>query len=548
MIDSKRRPVRQLAAGCAVSVLLAGCVAPRAAFNGKEEAPGTDRAMMASAAEQLPQVAADVVPPSEAMRSGLERVQTVQPQLPLAIAAERDPLEERIVSFDMYEAKADQFLWAIAKDMGFNLIVEPKILKSDNRASLFLNKVSAREALTAVTQLFDLSATRSGNTISVSSLEQKVFPVDLLASNVKLNADSGGDVLGGASGDKGVQGSVKLAGEIGQKTDAFDSVLKAVETIVKDPEGAKSDDDSLKPVLTLDRRSQTLFVRAKPSRVRQVADFLAQVRAVRGRQLQIDMQIIDVALSETHKLGIDWSVLSNRVVAAGGSTTGTLSQMTSTLASGSSLPTRSLVIPEQTVGSTSGGAGVALSSGRVSAVVNALRTFGNVKLVSNPTLRARSGEPAFVSVGTTYRYVSKITATTTVVQGVSQTSYSTETNSLFSGLMVGLTPAIREDGSIELFVHPLQSIVRSGSLNLVALGGGNSVTLPVVDSKSVATTLSVRSGDLVVLGGLADQSSNVNNTGVPGLSDVPALGQALDTNSNGQTSRELVILLKANLL
>lgn len=547
MIDLTRRPSR-LAAGCAVSLLLAGCVSPRGAFEGKEQAPGTDPAMMASAAGQLAQAAGEVVSPSEETRAALERVQATAPRLPLAIAAERDPLEEKIVSFDMYDAKADQFLWAIAKDLGFNLIVEPKVLKSEKRASLFLNKVSAREALAAVTQLFDVSATRSGNTISVSSLEQKVFPVDLLASNVKLSVDSGGDVLGATGGEKGLQGSVRLGGEVGQKNDAFDGVLKSIETIVKDPEGAKAEDDSLKPVVTLDRRSQTLFVRAVPSRLRQVADFLAQMRAVRGRQLQIDMQIIDVSLSQTHKLGIDWSLLSNRVAAVGGSTTGALSSMTSSLTSGSTLPARSLVIPDQTVGSSSGGAGLALSSSRVSAVVNALRTFGNVKLVSNPTLRARSGEPAFVSVGTTYRYVSKVTATSNIVQGVVQTVYSTETNSLFSGLMVGMTPAIREDGSIELFVHPLQSIVRSGSLNLVALGGGNSVTLPIIDSKSVATTLSVRSGDLIVLGGLADQSSNVNNTGVPGLSDVPGLGGALDTNSNGQTSRELVILLKANLL
>lgn len=548
MIDFTSRPAR-LAAGCAATLVLAGCVSPRDAMLGRDQAPGTDRALMASAARQVEQDAGDVVPPSEAMRARVAPPRPVRPQLPLAIAAERDPLEERFVSFDMFEARADQFLWAIGKDLGFNLVIEPRVLKSEARASLFLSKVSAREALNAVVQLFDLSAVRAGNTITVSSLEQKVFPVDLLSSNVKLNVDSGGDVLGGSGGDKGMQGAVRLGGEIGQKDDPFEAVLKSVQSIVNEPEGTKIDDASLKPVITLDRRSQTLFVRARPSRVRQVADYLSQVRAIRGRQLQIDMQIIDVSLNQSYKMGIDWTVLGNRATAVAGGASGTLASTTLQVpADGKVLPARSLVIPAQAVGSTSGGGGLALSSGRVSAVINALRTFGNVKLVSNPTLRARSGEPAFVSVGTTYRYVSKVTATTTVVQGASQTSYSSETNSLFSGLMVGLTPAIRQDGSIELFVHPLQSTVRQGSLNLVSLGGGNSVTLPIVDSKSVATTLSINSGDLVVLGGLADQSSNVSNTGIPGASDLPALGAAFDQNANGQSSRELVILLKANLL
>ena len=74
------------------------------------------------------------------------------------------------------------------------------------------------------------------------------------------------------------------------------------------------------------------------------------------------------------------------------------------------------------------------------------------------------------------------------------------------------------------------------------------MTLPIVDSKAVATTLSVNSGDVVVLGGLADQSTRADNKGVPGLSDTPVLGSAFDQNNNAQASRELVIVLRATLL
>ncbi|MBO9641560.1 MAG: pilus (MSHA type) biogenesis protein MshL [Pseudacidovorax sp.] len=536
---------------------LAGCVSGKSAFLGHETAPGNDPAMMANAAQQLLHESQQVTAGTDAMRAQLQEAALPAVQLPAFLPVLRDPLEERIVSIDMYEARAEQFLWAIAKDLGFNLVIDPQVLASSQRASLYLNKVSAAEAMDAVARLFDLHGTRQGNTIRFSAVEQRLFPVDLLGSKVALNILSGGDVLGADGGERDAQralrGTIRVSGDVGMKEDAFDTLLASIEAIALDPaDGKNSEDGSIKPIVTLDRRSQTLFVRARPSRVRQVSEFLAQVNAVRRRQVQIDMQIIDVSLNQRYRLGIDWTSLSSKLALTSGAQQLALEAARTTFPNGSTGVTRALRIPEQLVGQApgggSGGGGLAFSSGGVSAVANALRTYGTVKLISNPTLRARSGEPAFVSAGTNYRYVSKVTANTTATGNQAVTAYSTETSSLFSGLMVGLTPAIREDGSIELFVHPLQSIVRPNTLALVNLGQGNSVTLPVVDSKSAATTLAVNSGDVVVLGGLADQATDVNANGVPGLSDTPAVGALFDQTNNGQTSRELVLVLKATLL
>jgi general secretion pathway protein D len=212
------------------------------------------------------------------------------------------------------------------------------------------------------------------------------------------------------------------------------------------------------------------------------------------------------------------------------------------------MPSRGVVIPDRTVGSLKGGVGLAATVDSISAVLSALRSYGTVKIVSNPTVRARSGEPSVVQVGTNYRYISKVTATTTATNAGPTTSVSAETSTLFSGIMLGLTASVRRDGSIELFVHPMQSALRDGTLALVPVGAGSSVTLPVVDSKSITTTLAVNSGDVVVLGGLADQSVNANNGGVPGLGDVPVVGNLFDQRANGQKSRELVIVMKATLL
>lgn len=528
---------------------VAGCATPGGGNSGNS-VPGNDPSMMANAAEQLKANSESVRAAMDDARSSLERRQARQPSLPSAIAPERDPFEDKLVSIDMYEAKAEQFLWAIAKELGANMVIEPRILKSNQKASLYLNQVSAREAMNAIVKMFDLSANITGNNINVSSTEQRVFPADLLGARVGLNVLTGGDVLGGGEKEslQSLRGTLRITGDVGYKDDAFDTLLKSVEAIVSDPNAKPDDDDAGKPTVSLDRRSQSLFVRARPSRMRSVAEFLAQANAVRNRQVQIDMQLVDVTLSQNYQLGIDWGILGKSIAGSIGPTQWQFDAANAVMPKSTTLPNRTILIPSQPVNPGKGGIGLAASSEHVTAVLNALRTFGSVKLVSNPTIRARSGEPSYVSVGTNYRYISKVSATTTTVgSGVIVTS-DAETTALFSGVMVGITPSVRRDGTIEMFVQPMQSTVRQDSLKLVPVGSNASVTLPVIDSKSVTTTLAVNSGDVVVIGGLADETTSRDNGGVPGASDVPILGNLFDQRANSQTSRELVVVMKATLL
>ena len=50
-------------------------------------------------------------------------------------------------------------------------------------------------------------------------------------------------------------------------------------------------------------------------------------------------------------------------------------------------------------------------------------------------------------------------------------------------VVIGVAPLIHKDGSVELLVHPMQTDVAPGSLDLVDVGNGNSVTLPVISFK-----------------------------------------------------------------
>jgi len=97
-------------------------------------------------------------------------------------------------------------------------------------------------------------------------------------------------------------------------------------------------------------------------------------------------------------------------------------------------------------------------------------------------------------------------------------------------------------------VHPMQTEVDEASLALVTVGNGNSVTLPRISFKGMTTTLNLRDGNTVLIGGLIDQQDQNTDNGVPGLSDVPGLGKLFGAEARTHKSRELVMVLRVTVI
>jgi general secretion pathway protein D len=122
------------------------------------------------------------------------------------------------------------------------------------------------------------------------------------------------------------------------------------------------------------------------------------------------------------------------------------------------------------------------------------------------------------------------------------------TDSIFSGVVVGVSAVVKQNGLIELFIHPSQTQVSETSLQLVDVGAGNKVTLPRVSTKGIATTLNIQDGDTVVIGGLIDQQRGSSGGSVPGLGEVPAVGKLFTSDQSVDNARELVVVLRARAL
>ncbi|MFN4231439.1 secretin N-terminal domain-containing protein [Thermus sp.] len=108
------------------------------------------------------------------------------------------------------------------------------------------------------------------------------------------------------------------------------------------------------------------------------------------------------------------------------------------------------------------------------------------------------------------------------------------------GIIVEVTPQITADGQI--------------LLNIKAEVSGNVQRNPVdgdVDrftKQVVTTTLRVRDGQTVVLGGLTSQENNQVQQGVPLLMDIPLIGELFKQRTQETTDRELLVVITADIL
>jgi len=540
------------ASALALTLLLGGCTGtPRSV----KSLPPTEYKALQEIGNRVGEESSKLAEENARLRSEIERNAPRIAPVPV-VAPKYDPLENRIVTLNMNDASVGGLLWALAEQLGMNLIVDPDVLARDQRASLFLKNVTAREVYNHILTAFDLYGETRGGALVVSPMEERVFNVEMLNTTTSLDMSTGGDVFGAGSSGSGsgdsLRGKLVLDGTVGKQNDPYKQLGASVEAVLREDQGTKGEDPPREAArFSLDPLTGSLFVRARPSQVRAVADLVERNRAMLARQVLVEAQLIDVQLNDDFQYGVDWNLLKNRVAGIVGDTPIDLDPISGSLpgANHDSLG-RLLTIPRQTIGTALGrGMGIGYVGDTFSTALNVLRSFGHVKVLSNPSVRVRNGTPAYLSVGRNIRYVSKSTTSfSNPGGGATNTSSDVQTESLFAGVVIGVAPLIRNDGNVELLVHPMQTEVDEASLALVTVGNGNSVTLPRISFKGMTTTLNLRDGNTVLIGGLIDQQDQNTDNGVPGLSDVPGLGKLFGAEARTHKSRELVMVLRVTVI
>ncbi len=232
-------------------------------------------------------------------------------------------------------------------------------------------------------------------------------------------------------------------------------------------------------------------------------------------EIVLEARVVDANKEDLLKLGIDWSAVTGSAVK----------------------------IINLNYGQPAGADGSPFSdiTGRfagpgwlATGVANLDKLISRDKILARPNVRAMDGREAVVFMGDIVRYIKSIQAT--------QNGITVEVGEEEVGVKLNVLPRITRDGLIIMDVQPTLSFIKEF---LEVPGGGQ---IPTTSIRTARSTLTMKSGDTIAIGGLISNEDRKSLTGFPILMDIPIIGQFFRRETNSTVRREIVIFLSARIV
>ncbi|MCG8018079.1 MAG: type II secretion system secretin GspD [Candidatus Thiodiazotropha sp. 'RUGA'] len=278
--------------------------------------------------------------------------------------------------------------------------------------------------------------------------------------------------------------------------------------------GAGGSDTKSEIRVVADDKHNSLVITATPSQYANMLDALEKLD-VRQLQVMVEATIIEVALQDEFKYGLQWAFNSD--VGSNYIGEGVLSSTTSAVL-GNTLPGFNF--------------SVLRSASDVRAVFNALAEDSLIRVLSSPSVMVLDNETASIQVGDEVPIVDQQRQSTTDSDSpiINSISYRE------TGVMLEVTPRVNPGGLVTLDVTQEVSDVS----DVVASSTSGS---PTISTRKITSTVAVKNGEVLVLGGLITDRDNEGTSGLPFLSKLPLIGWLFGQESTFSKRTELVVVL-----
>ena len=283
------------------------------------------------------------------------------------------------------------------------------------------------------------------------------------------------------------------------------------------PEPEKADS------VMINRETGVLMIRASSAQHERLEEFISLVQLSARRQVIIEATIVEVALSDGYKQGIDWARL--------GTPSGSVRPRENGSATSTLSPTLTYL------------------SGALDIKLEWLESFGSVKVLSSPRLSVLNNQTAMLKVVEEVVYFLVDASTTAYGDSDREKITATTTpQSVSVGVVMALTPQISASGEITLNVRPTISSISGFRDDPNPSLGAIPNRVPQIRTREIESVLRLASGEIAVLGGLMEDRLDHDTGRIPLLGAIPVLGELLTRRSETTQRTELVIFLRPLLI
>ncbi len=176
-----------------------------------------------------------------------------------------------------------------------------------------------------------------------------------------------------------------------------------------------------------------------------------------------------------------------------------------------------------------------VSTDDFSLLLKALEAQGRVQVLSNPSVMAANNQPARIQVGENIGRASSGSITSDFQQVLVEF--------IDIGVILEVTPSINPDGFVRMSVVPEITILTNETTQIT-----EDLEVPILTKRTASTTVTVRDGQTIVIGGLIQDMYELRQQKVPLLGDIPLLGLLFRSEFEESAKTELLIVLTPHVI
>lgn len=432
--------------------------------------------------------------------------------------------------FDFKKTKVIHVLGVLSELTGMNFVAGSEI--ADREVTMLLDRVSLEDVLEALSRGSNISYEyvperrmylfrAAADSPNLPPLMTRVFKLFyLMASQLREIESSEGSSGSSGSSSSGSSGFTNLSET--SVVEITSPILKVVQNMLSE-----------RGKVNVDDRSNSLVVTDTEDRLRMIEPVIAQL------DHKLDQVLIEVVLVETFEdlerhLGVEWSSATSE---------GTFAVVT-----GGSAPTKfpfdlkwpggKEIFEKEGIVSDIGDDTLDLDRGfgtqdftSLTMRVKALEIANKLKVLAKPRILVLDNHPSLIKITTNAAIGSNTVATAT---GQLSSSATTTTERTETGTSLRLTPHINTNGNITLTLEPRFVTLATSSLS-------NTTADPTI--RAARTTMMVKHGQTIAMGGLLTSQQTNTNRKVPIIGDIPFIGEPFTKKTKNLEDRELVLFI-----
>ena len=312
---------------------------------------------------------------------------------------------------------------------------------------------------------------------------------------------------------------------------------------------------SFQPFVMVDRLNGLVVVKARPRTLKKIEEYIKSVSEAMNRQILIELEILEFTSSKLREMGINWDAIFHRVIGGEKYDIHVIQKFTA-LSPGTNF--ESAQTPSFQVS-------VVKRNGDFSAVIQALSQYGSVRVLSTPRIMTLNNQPAVIRFGKdrlivytraekelqTYGEIQQQTEISTVT--VQKTHIVSEGFTLFvlprydfssDSIIVNIIPVIQslQDVSAKTLDYQLSQMVVADPTRFE--------THPVpltIETRQLSAIAKLKENEIIILGGLSEESTTAQKEGVPFFENVPLLGSITSHKRKEKALSMFLILMKAKV-